>query len=67
MHRLDGERFDWLLAHGCFADLGGGWHALTGRGEAAADLGLYEPTPADALVRVPKRPLRSPGRPRKRS
>ena len=48
MARIDREYFDWLAARGFVADLGDGWYALTDRGKAASDLGLYEFAAADA-------------------
>ena len=65
LSRYDRDNFDWLLAFGFVADLGGGWYALTDRGKASADLGLYEFTAADARTRVPERPRGKQGRPRK--
>ena len=48
MTRKDSGNLEWLLARGFVAGLGDGWYALTDRGKAAADLGLYEHTAADA-------------------
>jgi hypothetical protein len=67
MIRKDRENLDWLVARGFVADLSGGSYAITGRGKAAADLGLYEFTTADAEVRVPKQPRRGPERPRRQA
>jgi hypothetical protein len=59
MARKDREYFDWLLSCGFVAGLGDGWYALTDRGKAAADLGLYEFTAADAEPRTDARTPKS--------
>jgi hypothetical protein len=48
MTRKDREHLDWLAARGFVSDLGGGLYAITDRGKAAADLGMYEHQPGDA-------------------
>ena len=53
MTRKDRGNLDWLVARAFVAELGGGWYALTDRGKAAADLGLYEFTEADADQKPP--------------
>ena len=50
MTRTDRANFAWLVAGEFFRELGDGWYAVTDRGRASAELGLYEYTrPAPPL------------------
>ena len=60
MTRNDQRHFDWLVENGFFVAVGEGHYALTDKGKASADLGLYEWEPPPAPN--PARPARPAGR-----
>ena len=48
--RHDQRDFDWLVNGGLFAVVGDGMYAVTEKGRAAAELGLYDLEPAPAAT-----------------
>jgi len=43
--RRDDRDFEWLLENGFFTAVGAGWHEMTEKGRASADLGVYQYEP----------------------
>ena len=54
MTRHDQGHFDWLVAQAFFAVAGDGAFAVTDKGKAAADLGMYDWEPGAATPPVAK-------------